>query len=409
MSPPSTQARVAAGDPASRPASLDAVFRYAWDSADFTATDAMLATGLTRSTTIEALEALRELDLVSELPNAREAGDYRKGRPARRFALRDDAAVLVGVDAGNSHVAVSVTDLRSQTLLHRRTTRAVDGDDAHGRRHLISALIDEALAAAGRDRDDVISLCIGVPAPVDAAGRSPQHRNGFWARMNPDLVDELSWAPLVRVDNDASLAAIAEGATGGAVGCDDYVTLLAGERLGAGIVVDGRLLRGAHGGVGEMVAFDHVLGVGGADGLGVRIARLAADAIERGEAAEGSALAAVDPNQLDARTVLALAADGDPAAVSIAEQVGTILAEIVSVLGSMFDPQRVLVSGAIASGIETVVASARRALPTGLDLPAPDLVVSSLGAEVVARGAVAAASASARRHALDVWPLRAHA
>ena len=152
MSPPSTQARVAAGDPASRPASLDAVFRYAWDSADFTATDAMLATGLTRSTTIEALEALRELDLVSELPNAREAGDYRKGRPARRFALRDDAAVLVGVDAGNSHVAVSVTDLRSQTLLHRRTTRAVDGDDAHGRRHLISALIDEALAAAGRDR-----------------------------------------------------------------------------------------------------------------------------------------------------------------------------------------------------------------------------------------------------------------
>ena len=409
MSPPSAQARLADGDTASRPASLDAVFRYAWDSADFTATDAMLATGLTRSTTIEALEALRELDLVSELPNAREAGDYRKGRPARRFALRDDAAVLVGVDAGNSHVAVTVTDLRSQTLLHRRTTLAVDGDDAHGRRHLISALIDEALAAAGRDRDDVISLCIGVPAPVDAAGRSPQHRNGFWARMNPDLVDELSWAPLVRVDNDASLAAIAEGATGGAVGCDDYVTLLAGERLGAGIVVDGRLLRGAHGGVGEMVAFDHVLGVGGADGLGVRIARLAADAIERGEAAEGSALAAVDPNQLDARTVLALAADGDPAAVSIAEQVGTILAEIVSVLGSMFDPQRVLVSGAIASGIETVVASARRALPTGLDLPAPDLVVSSLGAEVVARGAVAAASASARRHALDVWPLRAHA
>jgi len=409
MSPPSTSARLAAGETASRPASLDAVFRYAWDSADFTATDAMLATGLTRSTTIEALEALRQLDLVAELPNAREAGDYRKGRPARRFTLRDDAAVLVGVDAGNSHVAVTIADLRSQTLLHRRTTRAVDGDDAHGRRHLISALIDEALAAAGRDRDDVISLCIGVPAPVDAAGRSPQHRNGFWARMNPDLVDELAWAPLVRVDNDASLAAIAEGAAGEAVGCSDYVTLLAGDRLGAGIVVDGRLLRGAHGGVGEMVAFDHVLGVGGADGLGVRIARLAADAIARGEAGDGSALAAVDPSQLDARTVLALAADGDPAAVSIAEQIGTILAEIVSVLGSMFDPQRVLVSGAIASSIETVVASARRALPTGLDLPAPDLVASRLGAEVVVHGAVAAASASARRRALDVWPLRAHA
>ena len=85
--------------------------------------------------------------------------------------------------------------------------------------------------------------------------------------MNPDLIEMLSrWAPIVHIENDASLAAVAEGAWGAAVGCRDYVSLLAGARLGAGVVVDGRLLRGAHGGAGEMVFLDDIPTVGGAGG-----------------------------------------------------------------------------------------------------------------------------------------------
>lgn len=167
--PPRPAPPSGATPPTARPASLHAAFRYAWDSAEFTATDAMAATGLTRSTAIEAIEALVELGLVAELPNAREVGDYRKGRPARRFALRDDAAVLVGVDAGNSHIGVTVTDLRSRTLAHQRVTRVLDHDDDAARRTLIATLVDATLDRAGRTRHDVLSICIGVPAPVDRA------------------------------------------------------------------------------------------------------------------------------------------------------------------------------------------------------------------------------------------------
>ena len=87
--------------------------------------------------------------------------------------------------------------------------------------------------------------------------------------MNPGLIAASPWPPLVRVENDAYLAAVAEGAIGRRRGCDDFVVLLAGERLGAGVVVDGRILRGAHGGVAEMVAFDRVSGVGGRLGTGL--------------------------------------------------------------------------------------------------------------------------------------------
>ncbi len=387
--------------PQPRPASHDAVLRFAWTTQEFTATEAMEATGLTRSTTIDALDALAGLGLLEELPNARLAGDYRKGRPARRFALREDAAVLVGVDAGHVHVTVEVADLRSRPLATRRVTLELDHDPPAARAALIVEAIDDTLRAARRGRSDVLALCAGVPAPVDAAGRSPRHRTGFWERMNPGLADALAWAPIVRIDNDASLAAVAEGTLGAAVGCRDYITLLAGARLGAGVVVDGALLRGRHGGVGEMVAFDHVEGVGSADGLGARVEKWAAEAAADGDGRR--TLGRVPRDELDARRVLQLAAEGDEDARQIAERVGGVLARIVSVLGSMFDPERVVVSGGVSAGVEDVVAAARRYLPTDLDLPAPELVVSRLGADVVVIGALAAASTAARERALDVW------
>jgi predicted NBD/HSP70 family sugar kinase len=385
-----------------RPASRAAVLAFAWDAADFTATDALEATGLTRSTTIEATAALVESGLLRELPNARLAGDYRKGRPARRFALRDDAAVLVGVDAGHGHVTATVADLRSERLATHEVRLEIDQDDAEARAAIIVDAIDRALTGADRTRDDVLVVCVGVPAPVDGEGRSPRHPTRFWERMNPDLVDALAWAPIVRIENDASLAAVAEGSVGAAAGCRDYIALLAGSRLGAGVVVDGHLLRGRHGGVGEMVAFDHVDGVRGADGLGSRVAEWARDLAQSGDATAG--FREVAPEGLDAPAVLAMAADGDADALRIVDRVGMTLARIVSVLGSMFDPERVVVSGAIADGVDLVVAAARRSLPTDLDLPAPDLVASTLGGEVVVTGAIAAAAASARERALDVWP-----
>lgn len=386
---------------AARPASLGAVFAHAWDAAEFTASDVIAVTGLTRSTAIDAMDALARAGLLRELPNARQAGDYRKGRPARRFALAEDGAALVGIDAGNEHVTATVADLRSRPLATRRLRLELDRDDGPARAALVAGLVDDALGDAGLSRADVLSVCAGVPAPVDRSGRSPQHPTGFWERMNPGLVDTFAWAPLVRIANDASLAAVAEGSIGAAVGCRDYVTLLAGARLGAGVVVDGHLLRGAHGGVGEMVAFEHVTGVGTADGLGVRVGAIVADVLAEGAA--DSALAGLGPDERDAPAVLALAGRGDAAALEVAERLGAVLARIVSVLGSMFDPERVVVSGAIAAGMADVVAAARRALPTDLDLPAPVIEVSELGADVVVRGAVAAAASHARERALDVW------
>jgi predicted NBD/HSP70 family sugar kinase len=221
--------------------------------------------------------------------------------------------------------------------------------------------------------------------------------------MNPDFAACLSdLAPIVHVENDASLAALAEGAWGAAVGCTDYVSLLAGERFGAGVVVDGRLLRGSHGGAGEMVFLDDVPAVGGAWGLGFRTAEWAREAVETGAVSAESTLLSVPVERLDAPTVLALAREGDPDARRVVDRVGVALATIAGVFGSLFDSSLVVVSGAVSDGIQIVLEAARSATPAHLDLPAPRIVASPLGADVVSIGAVARAREAVRADLLSL-------
>ncbi|RKS86772.1 putative NBD/HSP70 family sugar kinase [Microbacterium sp. AG790] len=383
-------------------ASVDGVLDFAWDAGTFTATEAMRAASLTRSTAIEAIDTLIAAGVLQELPNARDAGEYRAGRPARRFRLRDDAGVVAALDAGDTHLTAAVSDLSGEVLLRRQIALS-PAQSVDERRDTIVAHLRATLAEAGVARDDVLSLCVGVAAPVTLQGQSPPHPEGFWERTNPGLIDALGdEADVVEVKNDAQLAAAAEGTGGEAVGCRDYVALLAGERLGAGVVVDGHLLHGSHGGVGEMFAFDFIRDVDSAFGLGPTLERLAREAIAKAETetTERSGLAAMDPAQVHGRDVLELAAGGDPLAIEITDAIGRVLARIVGVLGNMFDPERVIVCGAIADGIQPVLDAAQRTLAAQIHLPAPTLLRSRLGGDVVIRGALARARDSARSTAL---------
>lgn len=396
------------------PGSLEAVLEHAWRARELTAAEAMAATGLTRSTTIEALDRLIDLGLLRELPNAREVGEYRKGRPSRRFELRADAAVVVGVDAGRLHLTAMVADLRGEVRTRLSVVTDSKRDEPEERRRQIERVVADAVTAAGAQPGDVLSICVGVPAAVDSTGSSPPHREGFWQRMNPGLRELLaSRAPLVRVENDASLAAVAEGAVGAAVGSRDFVALLAGERLGVGVVVDGHLLRGAHGGAGEPLLLQWVAGVESAQGIGAMLAGWA-----HGEGAAGTE-PPLDPEppsvertgagaeRLDAQDVLERAAAGEPWATALVARAGPVLARIGAVLATMYDPDRIVISGAVAQGLLPAIEIANGLVAGDLHGPAPVLVSSPLGAEVVATGAVMGAVEAARHGALALALRRA--
>lgn len=156
-------------------ASVGAVLDFAWAAGEFTATDAMASASMTRSTAIDAIDTLVSAGVLRELPNARAAGSYRAGRPARRFVLASDLGVVIGVDAGDNHIAVTVADPLDRTLVHHRTD--LDSTQSPAvRRATILRHLQLALDEAGVTRDSVLAVCVGVEigalaGPVSKATR----------------------------------------------------------------------------------------------------------------------------------------------------------------------------------------------------------------------------------------------
>ncbi|GIG40605.1 ROK family transcriptional regulator [Cellulomonas phragmiteti] len=393
-----------------RDASARLVLDHLWDADEVTGSALIEATGLSRATVHDVCDELIERGWVRELASLRTGGDPRKGRPARRYAFAAGVGVVVGVDAGQHRISATVTDLRGVTLA--RSTLPVAPHDGTSARRL--ALIEQAalaaVADAGAAPGSVLAVAVGVPAPVDRDGRTSFQDNAFWELMNPGIGDHLrdrhGWTAVI--DNDANLAAVAEHWRGHGRGSLCHVTLLAGERFGAGVVDDGRLLRGAHGGVGEMRYLDLVEGVGSADGIAALVRQDALAQLGRLDGRTGSSLQELDPATVDAADVLAAARDEDPLAVSVVEHVAGLLTRVVATFASIYDPERVIVAGAVAASCEPLLALVRRDLDRYVDPPGVEVLASALGADVVTVGAVKRALDHVREHALQITPAAPH-
>ncbi|MBA8991084.1 putative NBD/HSP70 family sugar kinase [Curtobacterium pusillum] len=382
--------------PPHRGTSAGTLLAYAFAVRAFTATEAIDATGLTRSTVLAACEELVRLGWVRELDDARAAGEYRIGRPARRYELDDAAGVVVGVDAGQHRVTALAADVRGTVLGRAEGNLGASGLDVAVRLAVLAETVAAALADAAVDPERVLVSVVGIPAPVDAGGASPGD-GGFWDRMNPGFADAVP-GHLVVVENDANLAALAERPSSGGT---SFAALLSGERFGAGLVVDGVLLRGTHGGAGEMRVLDLVEGVGSSDGIGATARRLVLEAFAAGEVPADGPL----PLDADAAAVFAAARAGDRVALAIVDRLGDRLARVCVLLASLLDIDRVVVAGAIARPAAAVIDRARALLGDWNFDPVPEIVASSLGADVVVIGAVAHAVDAVRGDPLS-FPIR---
>jgi predicted NBD/HSP70 family sugar kinase len=366
----------------------EALLRFALQEQVFTAGEAMAVTGLTRATVLGVCDGLVDAGWLEETDDGNAAGRMNKGRPARRYQLREAAGVVVGLDAGESFFTAIVADLRGRELGMRR-----QGLDSHalgraGRGAAARELIRLTLHDIGRDVGDVLLTVVGVPAPIDAKGMSPEGE--FWHLMNSGFASHLHGT--VVVENDANLAAVAERAHKPSA---NQATLLTGERFGAGLIVDGHLLRGPRGGAGEMRFLNtltdsrFVPDEGGADGFGALARKWARSRIHSYDGK--TMLRQIPEGKINAEDVFQAARKGDPFAEDIIARLGARLARIAVVLSSLLDIERVVIAGGISRAIEPVLEHARSLLPTDSDLPLPELVASTFGAEVVVKGAIESA------------------
>ncbi|MFD4946933.1 ROK family protein [Streptomyces sp. NPDC058239] len=212
-----------------------------------TATQLKTLTGLSRPTVADLVERLQGAGLIRVVG---ESGSERRGPNARLYGIAADRAHLAALDIRTGSVAVVVADLLGATLAE--ATLPIGSDtDTEAAAEQAAALLERTAREAGAA--PLHSVGIGAPGLIDPVTGELRDTTGLpaWHRRLVRVLQQRLPATVL-VENETNLAAVAEQRIGAARDRDTFVLFWLGHGVGAAVMLDGKLRRGASGGAGEI-------------------------------------------------------------------------------------------------------------------------------------------------------------
>ncbi len=351
--------------------------------------EVMAVTGLGRNVVSERVTQLLERGLLVEGPLRPSTG----GRPPRSLTFNEDAGHLLVADLGASSVDVAVTSLAGRLIRHRAAVARIDAGPELVLEQ-VDGLFDDILAAGGTPPERLWGIGIGVPGPVEfRTGRpvSPPIMPGWDGYPVREHFSGRHDVP-VWVDNDVNIMALGEMRAGIAGGHANVVVIKIGTGIGAGIISEGRLHRGAQGSAGDVghiqVSDDPsvVCRCGNRGCLealagGAAIARAGEVAGRNGSSSRLAALVA-GGREITAKDVAREAVHGDPVAVDILQSAGRHVGAMLASIVNFFNPSLIVLGGGVSRSGDQLLAAIRETVyGRSLPLATRDLVIqrSSLG------------------------------
>lgn len=352
--------------------------------------------GLPRSTVTDVVDRLRRDGLVVERSST--AGGV--GRPGRVVALSESPGVI-GVLALTNGVLQAAAVGFDGTVYGTRTVDAVFYQLTDGIVDPGTTLLHQALDDAGIPRTSLRCAVVCVPLPLSPAGGVAQgqviplpHAGRSrlplptWLLTNPaQAIGERLGVP-AWAENDANLAALGEAQFGAGRGFDDLVYLKMVVGVGAGIVLGGRLHRGAAGLAGEL-AHLHIKEDGPVCACGGRGCLMTQFSSPRLVDLVQTAHA----HPLTLQDVLDLAEHGDPGVLRVLSDLGRTIGRSLADLCVYLNPAAIIVDGMLGSAAEPVIGGIRQMLQRYVQPLAADVTVirGELAASAEVLGAVALA------------------
>lgn len=343
-------------------------------------------TGLGRGVVTQRVDQAIEMGFLAD----GEYGPSSGGRAPRTLRFRSEQGRIIVAAFGALHIRVGIASLDGDIIDDRHT----EWDIARGPAETIDralAMLDEILT--GHGDVPVWGVAVGIPGPVDFDSGRPVAPpimpgwNGFDMRRR---FEERFDAP-VWVDNDVNLLAFSERSRRP----DERLDLIffkVGTGIGAGLLSQGRIHRGANGAAGDV---GHVrvrdsespcrcgkVGCLEAEAGGWALVRDADRAVEDGATGALAKLVA-DGTPLTPQLIAMSAMNGDALAISLIQRSARLVGESIAALVNMFNPAVIVVGGAVSSAGEVFLAEVRqRVYELSLPLATRDLaIVRSLGDE----------------------------
>ncbi|GAA4957344.1 putative NBD/HSP70 family sugar kinase [Nonomuraea thailandensis] len=323
-------------------------------------------TGLSRPSMKEVADELMELGWVEEVPPS----PGSMGRPARRYRFRADSGYLVGVDIGGYNIRAALSDLDGVILAETRQPVQLDAT-LEERLAAIQRAVSGCLALSRTAIEDVWTIAFGTIGVIDVEGRVV-YSAAVPAWRDLDLAGKLReiFPCQVLIENDSRLAAMAEHRRGAARGAKDVVFLHVGRRMGAGLIIGGKVHRGFGAASGEIAMLPEARWFDAPDHLNTCAS-----------VPEGT------PPEDAAGYTLAAARNGDPVAL---EAVGRYIDDLVVGTAAMvllLDPEVVVLGGGFSRSADVLLGPLRERLERRC-MRMPEVRASTLGDECVVTGAI---------------------
>ena len=327
------------------------LFQLLLDGTPRTRAELAMLTGLARSTIAMRVDSLLASGFVSAVGEAASSG----GRPPSRFAFNPTARAVLAIDLGASHCVIAITNLIGTVLASLRTEIAIET----GPGPVLDLVIDHArqlLDSLGDDRAELGGVGIGLPGPVEhTTGRpaNPPIMPGWHGFDVPGYVRRAFDVPVL-VDNDVNIMALGEQRTEWPTQ-HNLLFIKAATGIGAGIIGNGQLQRGALGAAGDL---GHVRVARGSH-VTCRCGNIGCLEALAGAPAIAATLTAADGGDVPTGDILALVERGDPHAVAALRQAGRDLGEVLATCVSLLNPSVIVLGGSLATAGDHLLAGVR--------------------------------------------------
>jgi glucokinase len=266
-----------------------------------------------------------------------------------------------GIDVGGTTIKCGLFQVDGTLLEKWEIKTRLEGD---GEKILpdVAETIAQKISERDIAKEDIAGVGIGIPGPINEAGEAAVAVNLHWGfKPVAKELSELTGLP-AKAGNDANVAALGEAWAGAAKGSRSAVMITLGTGVGGGIIIDNKIVAGAHGAGGEIghanVNHDEsescncgnkgcLEQYASATGI-VRVAHSELDACTT----ESTLRSITD---LTCKDVLDAYKAGDAVAQTIMEKVGEQLGGAIAFIAAVVDPEAVVIGGGVSKAGQPLI------------------------------------------------------
>ena len=281
--------------------------------------------------------------------------------------------VYIGIDVGGTGIQMGVVDEKGQIIAKGAIVTRTDipFEDQ------VKAMADcalETLEKSGHTLIELASIGLGIPGIADQkTGVVPFCTNLGWKNVPLRETFQKYIDKPIFIDNDATVAGLAESVAGVSANTDSSVFLTLGTGVGAGIVIRGKVWSGFHG-VGSEVGHMIMEIDGEPCSCGNRgclerytsataIIRMARESVAKHPDSLIMSLCGGDPNLINAKMVFDAAREGDEQGLKVFRRYARYLGQAIATIVNFFDPEVIVLGGGVSKAGKFLLDAVREEAP----------------------------------------------